>query len=289
VAPDGSGNVFLTGMFKASADFGDTTLTSAGDYDVFVAKHDAAGNVLWAKSAGGADTDYGYGVAPDGSGNVFLTGTFKDSADFGDTTLTSAGRYDVFVAKYEAAGNVLWARSAGGAGPKEGWGAATDGSGNVLVTGLFYTSASFGSTTLTSVGDGDVFVAKYDTAGNVLWARSGGSASFDYGSGVATDGSGNVFVTGTAWDGAIFGGTTLTSAGSTDIFVAKYDAAGNVLWARSAGGAASDSGWGAATDGSGNVLVTGDFRDSASFGGTTLTSAGGTDIFVVKIGPNGFE
>jgi hypothetical protein len=221
---------------------------------------------------------------------VLVTGYFRESADFGGTTLTSAGEYDVFVAKYDAAGNVLWAKSAGGESEvTAGSGVATDGLGNVFLTGAFGGSATFGDSTLTSAGDREVFVAKYHAFGNVLWAKSAGGVELDVGLGIATDVSGNVFLTGAIGDSATFGGTTLTSAGDRDVFVAKYDAFGNVLWAESAGGISIDDGYGVATDGSSNVLVTGYFEDSADFGGTTLTSAGYRAIFVIKMGPNGFE
>ncbi len=281
VAADGSGNVVVTGIFTGSAVFGVTTLTSAGGSDIFVLRYNADGEVQWARAAGGASGDVARAVAFDGFGNVVVTGTFQSSATFGVATLTSAGGIDVFVAEYNAAGTLLWARSDGGAGDEDVYGVAADGSGNIAVTGTFQGSTTFGATTLTSAGGSDAFVARYDALGNPVWARSAGGAGSESGSGVAIDKSGNVVVTGYFGGTATFGGTTLTSAGAYDVFVARYNAAGTVLWARSAGGPIDDdTGNAVAVDGSGNVVVTGSFGGTATFGGTTLTSAGTADVFV---------
>src|SRR3989338_2819744 len=113
VSTDASGNVYMTGRFNISTiTFGTTTLTNAGDYDIFIVKYDAAGNVLWAKSAGGTSSDVGTCVSTDASGNVLMTGSFQSPAiTFGTTTLTSVGYGDIFIVKFDATGNILWAKS----------------------------------------------------------------------------------------------------------------------------------------------------------------------------------
>ena len=289
VAVDTSGNAIITGLFQESADFGSFTLTSAGSADVFVAKLDTYGNWLWARRAGGSYCDEGHGVAVDTSGNTIITGRFAGSASFGSFTLTSAGSDDVFVAKLDTNGNWLWARRAGSAGGSSGdWGngVAMDASGNAYVTGYFMGSASFGSFTLTSAGQADVFVAKLDTNGNWLWARRAGGSSQDEGYGVAVDTSGNACITGWFRWSALFGDTTLTSEGDYDVFVAKLDTNGNWLWARRAGDSLADYGYGMAVDSSGNAIITGEFQGSADFGSFTLTSAGSRDVFVAKLSDN---
>jgi uncharacterized protein (TIGR03437 family) len=174
---DAAGNSYVTGGFTASATFGpgetnETTLTSAGVIppDIFVAKYDVSGNLLWAKRAGGTDFDLGSGLAVDTAGNSYVTGIFFASATFGpgeinETTLTSAGDRDIFVAKYDASGDLLWAKRAGGTGVDLGSGLAVDTAGNSYVTGGFGRAATFGpgetnETALTSAGDPDIFVVK---------------------------------------------------------------------------------------------------------------------------------
>ncbi len=291
-ATDAFGNVYVTGYFgfASTITFGTITLSNIGLIDIFLVKYDASGNVLWAKSVGGGNVDEGLGVATDTFGNVFLTGFFySPTITFGITTLinTSANGFDVFLTKYDASGNVLWAKSAGGTSYDEGLGVATDAFGNVYVTGDFDSPAiTFETITLinTNAGNNDVFLAKYDSFGNILWAKSAGGTSYDKCYNVATDVSGNVYVTGYFSSSAItFGTTTLTNAGSANVFLAKYDASGKVLWAKGSVGLNGNVGYSVATDASGNVYITGKFSEagvsSITFGSITLPfPAGSTPI-----------
>jgi len=131
--------------------------------DIFVANLDSSGNWLWAVKAGGADTDTGYGIAVDGTGNAWVTGMFQGTATFGSQTHTSSGEEDVFAIKLDSSGNWLWAVKAGGINVDSGYGIAVNGAGNAYVTGWFEGTATFGSHIL--VADGyelypDIFVAK---------------------------------------------------------------------------------------------------------------------------------
>ena len=277
-----------------------------------MAKYDASGALVWAKRAGGIGRtiffEHGRGIAVDGSGNSYVTGSFEDAATFGsgetnETTLnTSAGNRDIFVAKYDASGALVWAKRAGGTSTDQGHGLAVDGLGNSYVTGDFDGSATFGpgetnETTLTSAGNRDIFVAKYDASGALVWAKRAGGTSFDGGQGIVVDGSGHSYVTGDFRDSATFGPgetneITLTNAAS-GLFVAKYDASGALVWAKQAGASNFDLGSGIAVDGAGNSHVTGRFKGSATFSSgetneTTLnTSAGSIDIFVAKYDASG--
>jgi len=121
---------------------------------------DSNGNWLWAIQAGGTDNDFGYGIAVDANGNSYATGSFSESVTFGTTTLTSSGYEDIFVAKLDSSGNWLWAKQAGGTDYDDGNGIAVDDNGNSYVTGYYEGSATFGATTLTSIGSWDIFVAK---------------------------------------------------------------------------------------------------------------------------------
>ncbi|MCK9609906.1 MAG: SBBP repeat-containing protein [Candidatus Cloacimonas sp.] len=290
IAINANGNSYITGFFYGSATFGTTTLTSSGDFDIFVAKLNSNGNWLWAKQAGGTDNDFGNGIAVDANGNSYITGDFVESATFGTTTLTSSEYDDIFVAKLDINGNWLWVKQAGGTYPDYfygNYGIAIDANGNSYVTGNFAESATFGTTTLTSSGDYDIFVAKMDINGNWLWAKQAGGTSDDYCSSITVDDNGNSYVTGGFIDIATFGTTTLTSNGDIDIFVAKMDSNGNWLWAMQAGGTNFVVGNSIAVDDNGNSYVTGYFWGSATFGTTTMTSSGNSDIFVAKLDSNG--
>ncbi|HOL33357.1 MAG TPA: SBBP repeat-containing protein, partial [Candidatus Syntrophosphaera thermopropionivorans] len=220
IAVDASGNSYVTGGFEGTAIFGSTTLESSGSQDIFVTKLDNRGNWLWAKKAGGTDSDYGYGIAVDASGNSYVIGCFYSAtATFGSTTLTGNGYNNIFVAKLDSSGNWLWAKNAKESPYDYGHGIDVDASGNSYVTGYFYNSVTFGSTTLTSSGGADIFVAKLDSSGNWLWANNAGGTSDECGNGIAVDDSGNSYVTGYFYDSATFSSTTLTNNGVYDIFI----------------------------------------------------------------------
>ena len=114
VAVDGSGNVLVTGIFSGTVNFGGGNLVSAGDFDIFVAKYNASGVHQWSRRFGSAErSTSGTDVAVDGSGNVFVTGYFSGTVDFGGGNLVSAGRSDIFLAKYNANGVHQWSKRFG--------------------------------------------------------------------------------------------------------------------------------------------------------------------------------
>jgi hypothetical protein len=301
ISTDISGNIIVIGAFAStSISFGSTILTNSGSVvtsDIFVVKYDPSGNILWAKSAGGTSNDGGWGISNDASGNIVVNGSFSSSTiTFGATTLTNKGDADIFVVKYDPSGNVLWAKSEGGIYDEGLYssGNSTDAIGNIFITGEFTSpTVSFGSTTLTNSGSlatSDIYIVKYDPSGNVLWAKSAGEKMNDFGYDLSSDASGNVIITGGFASSSItFGATTLTKIGGSlayynDFFVVKYDPSGNTLWAKSAGGTGNDFGWAVSTDVIGNILVTGIFDSpTITFGATTLTRSGGSDMFVAKL------
>ena len=281
------GSSIVTGIFQDTATFGSTTLTSAGSNDVFVAKLDASGTYEWVKQAGGTRNDNARGVSVLADGSSIVTGYFQGTATFGSTTFTSAGGSDVFVAKLDADGVYQWATRAGGTSGDSGENIAVLADGSSIVTGYFQGTATFGSTTLTSAGNYDVFVAKIDASGTYEWATQAGGTGHDYGYGVSVLADGSSIVTGYFQGTATFGSTTLTSAGSKDVFVAKLDASGNYEWAKQAGGTSSDLGYGVSVLADGSSIVTGFFEGTATFGSTTFTSAGSNDVFVAKLDASG--
>ena len=195
---------------------------------MFIAKYSANGAVQWAKKAGGIDYEESNSIAVDTSGNTYVAGKYSGSSiTFGSTTLsnTMAGSSDVFLAKYNVNGNVIWAKSAGGQTSDDAASVAVDPSGNIFMTGNFSsTSISFGSDTLTntSVGHTDIFLTKYDTSGNVFWAKSVGGTNDEEANSIAVDASENAYLAGDFYSATLtFGITTLTNIGSPDIFIAK--------------------------------------------------------------------
>ncbi|MEI2724349.1 MAG: SBBP repeat-containing protein [Verrucomicrobiota bacterium] len=165
--------------------------------------HAQNGTLAWAKRAGSNGIDDGNGVAVDTNGNVYVTGYFKSTATFGtgetnQTMLTALGQ-DLFVAKYAPSGGLLWVRQARS---QAGWGTSigVDDAGNSYVFGYFGPTITFatgepGQVALSAAAN-DLFLAKYDTDGNFLWAKQAGGSFSEYGYGIAVDGSGDSYVTG---------------------------------------------------------------------------------------------
>jgi hypothetical protein len=276
ITSDGSGNIIVTGRFAGTATFDTFTLNSGDGYALFVANYDASGNVLWAKQTGGSGSVKGYGITTDAPGNIIVTGCLQGSVTFGSNELTSAGSGDIFIAKYDPSGNVLWAKQHGSAGGwDEGWDVVTDRSGNIIITGYFIHRVTFDSIELNSMGGNpDAFLVKYDPSGNVLWAKGYGGTGRELPSNITIDENNNILITGWFSDWTKFGDhiRNNTTGGKYDIFIVKFDAAGEVIWLESAGGSGRDEGHGIATDGLGNYYICGWFEGTAKFGTISLTS-----------------
>jgi len=200
IAVDSAGNSYVTGYFSGTATFSTSPLvqlTSAGSFDVFIAKYDSNGSLVWAKSAGGIGNDQGGGIAVDSTGNSYVTGAFEGTATFSTSPLVqlTASGPDVFIAKYDTDGALVWAKRAGGSGVDESLGIAVDSVGNSYVTGYVSGTATFSTSPLvqlTSTGSFDVFIAKYDSSGSLVWAKSAGGTNADKALGIASPGWGQV-------------------------------------------------------------------------------------------------
>ena len=184
VSVDASGNSYVAGIFYSptlSFGLGLITLTNTGNLgtfaDLFLAKYDPDGNVLWAKSMGSTSDDLVYSISTDASGNSYLAGRFfSPTITFGATTLTNSGDYNMYLVKYDANGDVLWAKSTSGNTNAKSVTIDPAGSGGCYLTGYFLdTVVTFDSFTLTNTATDtspDIFLVKYDDAGNVLWVKS---------------------------------------------------------------------------------------------------------------------
>lgn len=287
IATDASGNVLVTGSFSGTVDFGGGMVMTAGGEDIFVLSLRPDGTFRWARRFGGTGNDAGAAVSIDGSGNVRVTGSFTGTVDFGGGPITSMGGADIFVLGLDPGGAYAWASTFGSTGIDLSARIATDGTGNVLVTGAFSNMVDFGSGPLVSAGPFDVFVLSLRSNGSLGWARRFGGGSADFANDVATDTTGNVRVTGFFGGSVDFGGGPIASAGGNDVFVLALDSLGSYQWARGFGGTLPDLGMGIATDAMDNVRVTGELSGTVDFGGGPLTSAGGTDVFVLGLAPDG--
>ncbi len=242
---DRDGNIYLTGYFSGTARFGSINVTSSGNNDVFIAKIDSAGDPQWVRKGGGSREDRGRGVALDRQGNVFITGTFTQSANFSGTTLNSLGKNSLFVTKYDNNGNFQWAKGAGTCcDTTRGNAISVDLNGDAYIAGYFKDNTTIGSNSFTAFGSSDIFVAKYNGSnGNVIWSKQAGGPYEDLAFACAFDTVKNqLYVTGQVDDHGNFGSIYVGSAGNRDVVIAAYDANGTELWARPGGGNQRDAG-----------------------------------------------
>jgi hypothetical protein len=297
VATDNLGNVYITGTFESSSiTFGSITLTATSGTNLFVVKYDAAGTVQWAKTATGIAE--GYGITTDAAGDILVSGYFDGSSTtFSGITLTNQGGGDAFILKYDTDGNIIWAESIGGVENTEyAYDITTDLANAVYITGR-YTSSSLtiGSTVLTNQGTSgpDIFIAKFDSSGNPLWADGPGGNFTDIANSIACDDNANVYITGSfSSDAVTFGSTTLTGqgTGATSMFVAKYDSTGAAVWANKTESYLGEVFAKEITSDGLCTYVQGEFHgESITFGSDVLMNAatGSPDIFIIKLNPNG--
>ena len=286
IAVDANGYLYVVGRsstwWDAEGDTREDFPGADGTVNVFVAKLDPSGTLLWHTFLGGTGDDYGQGIALDAAGNSYVAGTSYTT--WGAPIQAYAGGAEAFAAKLDAAGNLLWSTFLGQTGIDFGRGIGTDASGNAYVTG--YSAATWGApiAPLTFKGGYDAFVAKLDTYGYRQWNVFLGASLYDYGYGIAVDGNGNSYVGGMSWStwGSpidAFGG------GGRDAFAAKVSANGALLWNTFLGGTQYDYGYAIAIDAGGNSYVTG--SSSSSWGTPFRTFTGGDDAFVAKLDAGG--
>ncbi len=263
------------------------TLTCKGDNDMFLAKYDLNGNLLWAKKGGGNYNDKGLAVTADINGNIYVTGFFTDTASFSGTTIYGNGNRDIFIAKYDSIGNFQWVRQAGSSQRDEAKSIICDHSGNIYVTGMYSDGAAFGSAILTSpLGYFNIFLAKYAPDGSLIWIKTAGGDYDDVAWSITKDNAGKIYITGEFNAYAHFDNIALTTTGKANIFVACYDESGNAQWAKSAGGPLIDRARGIGSDGT-NLYITGQFGMSANFGSYSVTGVDSSEIFMAKISNTG--
>jgi hypothetical protein len=377
ITTDAGNNIYNIGQFSGTVDFDPGpsvySLTAIGNSDIFLSKYDPSGNLLWVKQMGGIGSqDFGHAIVIDNAGFPCITGIFSGTTDFdpnaGSLNISSnGGSTDIFIAKYDGNGNVVWAKAIGSATATDvSYDIDVDASNNVYSTGQLYGPIDVDPGPFTNImaasggGMKDAFILKLDANGNYVWAKLFGSlfddgsrsihidsfgntwcsgfyavtTDFDPGPGVynvngssgysgfilaldpvgnfanvmtflsssqviveeiTTDPTGNIYTTGYVngtgdFDPGVFN-YNLTSIAANDVFVSKLDPTGSFLWAKLMGGAGNDLCFGLAIDEDNNIYTSGTFAGSADFdpgtGSYILSSMGVSDIFISKLDPSG--
>lgn len=280
---DTVGNIYIIGDFQGGT-FGTKTLAGLGGTDIFIIKYTSAGDFEWVRSCASSGMDTGRGITIDNGGAIYVTGTFSNTIKFGNTSLISKGSMDVFVAKYTYTNDTwIWANQGGGINNDFGNDIGVDGNGNIWVGGGFQDTAIFSNFIYTSLGSFDIFLAKYDSNGNLGLLKKQGTSNTEYILNLGIDAHGNVYSTGFFRDVLDIGKVRLESNGFNDVFFAKFTSDGVVEWAMNAGGFSEDYPTGIAVESNGNVYATGYFYDWANFGNIKINGAGLYDAFVIRL------
>jgi len=314
-AKDVSGNVYLSGLTASSTGMLIATNGShqstfgGGSADAFLVKFNTSGVRQWGTYYGGTGIEYGYSCATDASGNVYMAGYTTSNNGAAIATAGShqsvfgGGSTDAFLVKFNSNGLRQWGSYYGGAGDDRGWSCATDGSGNVYLSG--YTDSDVGTPIATvgshqsTYGGGiyNAFLVKFNSSGVRQWGTYYGGSLPDFGYSCVTDALGNVYLTGVSYSS---NGTVIATAGSHqsanaggDAFLVKFNSSGVRQWGTYYGGTGGDEGYSCVSDASGNVYMSG-YTSSST--GTAIATAGShqsaygggfNDAFLVKFNSSG--
>ena len=304
-----NGNVYVSGVVKGTGVIanaylsGGTSFTTDGN--AFLLKLDTLGNYVMHQQMSGSNSSLFHGLAIDQQENIYAAGliggqTYYTHPVHGRVNLSTAGRTDIIICRFQANGDYDWLHVMGGGKYDSGNDVALDGHGNLYVTGHFSLTTDFDPDTtsfsLTADGSGqydlpNIFMARYKVNGDFDWVKQFGRFNRDEGVTIIVDDSSNIYLGGHFELSADFDpGTsveTLFAYGDEETFVAKYDSLGNYIWAEELGGNGIDLGEDMYLDALGNIYATGTFStnflyDRSSSNPPFVAAAGGTDFYIAK-------
>jgi hypothetical protein len=298
IALDSNGDIYLCSQTSSATNIasGGFQNTIGGGQDAYLVKFNSSGARLWATYYGGTGTETGYELAVDASGNVYMAGNTNSTSAIASGGFQNGnnGGEEVYLVKFNSAGNRLWATYYGGSGTESHPAIAKDNSGNIYLTATTTSASAIASGGFQNVygGNGDHFLVKFDASGNRLWATYYGGSAGELVPGpgrhryVRTDAAGNVFLCGTTQSTTAIasGGFQNSVNGGSEAFLVKFDAAGNRIGATYFGGGVNEFANGIAVDMNSNVYLCGETESTSgiAFGGHQMTHGGVYDAFLVK-------
>ncbi len=285
---DNNGDIITLSELTGNATIGSYSFTSNGAKDLLIIKTDKIGNILWIKQIGGAQIDDPKNVYIDKYNNIFITGSFEGSVNFGSSTIASSDGIDAFVAKYDKDGNEIWAKNIGeGNGTQKGRAIISDGN-NLFITGFYFNEITLDNTTFTGTGIKSYYFLKLNNNGDVVFVKNIEHKS-TYNSILLNNLkylNSNLYLSGYFSDTLIYENDTIISNGDRDIVLFKFNSDGNLTWIRNYGDNNMDECWGMDVDAN-NIYMCGHFIDSLRIGDIDLNTIDGSDIFIAKIDENG--
>ncbi|MGB0428853.1 MAG: T9SS type A sorting domain-containing protein [Bacteroidia bacterium] len=309
---DKNGDIVVAGTFSNTADFDPSSntanLSRNGRNDAFIAKYTSGGSYKWAKTIGGSGNEYVYGMKISSTNQIYLSGIFENTADFDPSSstanLSSNGRDDIFIAKYQPDGSYTWAKNIGSSSDESVNSLALDSKHNCYISGYFVAQTDFDPSSSTSnftpVGNGDIYIAKYDSTGGYEYVNTIGDKNFENAFCLATDNYGGLWAGGTFAEIVDFDpGTAVRNLSTPErrnnsSFFARYkqsNGAYDTAWTILDRLGGDDEILDICHDSKGNVYATGYFNGSIDFDpsakSSILNSKGGFDIFLAKYDAKG--
>lgn len=284
-AADFEGNYYITGIYNTSITIDGLTL-NGNDSDLYVAKFDKNGNIIWLK---GESSDAFYAVydlitTPDGG--YCISGIyFNADAQFGNITLTNDASGNPFIARYDKEGNVLWAR--GESGSANYYQLAIDHTGSIIFLGEISNPFTFNGEEQPEYGDRDIIFGKYASDGTPLWIKVLPGLDLEYSSKVAIDAENNILITGRFFSNFTFEGISFNSYGNEDAFILKTDSEGSPVWVNVLGDDGNNrmpAGLGIADNG--NIYLSLSVDDGMYVDAFTINTLGLTDMCLLEINPD---
>lgn len=271
---DGNSNLYLYSNFNSS-----------------LQKIDLNGNVVWNNTLFTSSTFGSVGIQDVfvKGNDVYVTGFYSGNANFGTTTLLNTnetdGNWDIFIAKYNANGVFQWAKTAGGTGLDKGYGIYVNSADEIYTIGYFRNTANFGTASLVSNGNSDIYLTKYDSTGITIWAKKFGSSGLDLAAKIIAAEGDNLLITGRFNGFVSFDSVELEAVG-TDAFIAKLDSSGNIIWAKKISGQGNDEEADIFYDGT-NISFISTTNGNVTIGTNTFSQGGALDICLGKMDNSG--
>jgi len=289
---DNEENLLVSGSFSGQLILNDTlSLESNDGLDIFIAKYNKINELLWAFSDGGEYLDEAVAIDTGPDNSVYLCGIFWQETIFDGIELFSNGNFDIFIAKLGADGNFNWVRSGGSQLLDRVTDITVDASGATYLTGYFQDTAWFGQddtiVELYSAGNTDIYIVKYNSTGDLVWANADGGQGFDEGNNIVFDGYNRIYIAGAFSETANFGidvfNHSYTSLGLKDLFISKYKVDGMYVWTSTNGSLGSDYAYALDIDTLGNVFISGTIAGDIQINEFELRGQGAGDIFLANI------
>ena len=288
IALDSSGNIYVAGYYENTVDFGGGNITSNGSWDAYLLKLNSSGTFQWVKSYGASSNDLGRDVAIDSNDNIYLTGNFRGTVDFGggDVSSNPSNNAYIFLVKFNSSGVFQWVYTAGGTGVDDVRSLALDSSDNPYITGSFQSTVNFGGGNTTAANTNDLFILKLNSSGAYQSIYTSNIDTSQKAKGLFIDSSGNVYATGIFQNTVNFGGGEIISS-DQDIYLLKLNSSLAFQWVKRFAGYQNGSlstslGAAVTVDEDGNVYSVGQISGTYNLGGIMQVSGGNKDAFIVK-------